>query len=246
MCTEVINDRDAALRIEADEASAAVVTRIVETDEAAPAELEAWKSALDKFADSHRGGRAQLAELRPVSSDVAVSWSVVVESGDETIDLLDRRSGLLDSGEWATVRDGWPRAVSSDNAEFVDAVEDLELQQTDCAVVYTAVGVPAKHRVFVARAATTCAAVRSRRDALGHAGHATVVLETLADVMAGRTVDVSDEAMVAIQASADEWRRTSDDLRAVPVDDVLTPPPGRVCSTTLLDGWTSSIGAWRR
>lgn len=232
-CTDLINERDRAVREESIDAGLAFVEALLRRQVVPASEQDDWVEAMEADVAQLEVERAVLAEK--MSSDRA---ELLLISFDTTIDILTARVAVIEAGSLDRASDipdlgtqelgygavyGLVSAGAS--ATTADSTDPYQwLRGRDCEVVLSALGPDPEQRDFVAAAALTCAAIVERRHDIGFTELQDLNLAILADVIDGDgdlRLDADDQD--ALDALAEEWRQAADDLIAVPADDAIDP-----------------------
>lgn len=218
-CTDVVNgiDRDAVTA--AQDANFEVIEAVLTDEELSAADLERIHDQLVVLIDVRTKARDQLADLEPDGDGDAQAWAAIVDGAGAEIDLFTERAELLAGGDWEAISAGYRPAGVDDDADAVQAaLEDLRMVGRDCENVASTRGIPADHADFVTSASNACTTIVSRRLADGYSTD--LVLGVVEQVYSDEPVEVSDELREQIDAVAEEWRLTQQDLARVDTGDV--------------------------
>lgn len=222
-CTEVLNARDASVFVAGRDASVRFLQLALADGPPDPAELDAVRADLAAVRDLLAADLATLTDAADLPE-----WDAVLAPVEDTIAVLDVRIAAADAT--------WPPSPDDlrPGAAFAGADEEqvAAFFRRDCAGLATRPGPLPEAPVFAAAAAHACRVAVDRRRLGGFADDVDVVLDlVLAQLEAAGTegadgADPTGADVAALSAVRDEWRRTYDDLAAVPTDDLGRVPGG--------------------
>lgn len=232
-CTEVINERDHDVFADGGEASFQAFTAAVTDDPLTDAEVESFVeqiSALQSLLESERD------DLADVSDDP--DWSSILDAYDDTLESLDIRRTALEEGDYEAIHDTIGEAFFSPD---VEALEALDLVDRDCQALLTVPGPEPEHAEFVSSAANTCRDIVDRRRIEDVEASRDLSLEIVAAVLTDEPVPEGDKYLEALEAVAEEWALTAEDLQAVDAADV----PDEAAWTTVLESAEANADSYR-
>ena len=209
-CTQVLNDRDQVVALDAARSSEDVYTAVFADEVPSAADLSRWRRTLEAGIAQTT---AELEVLRSASTDPA--WSAVLIPLEELLGRLEARLDLTDAS--------WP--VSDDAALFgpIDLLTDVDaalaslgMTGRDCESLAGDSGPVEAFEEFITSAAIVCSAVLDRRRDLGYSAAQQSMLAAVAQVFREEPVEVTPELLDAMRAVATEWGQTADDLATIP------------------------------
>lgn len=211
-CTQVLNDRDHVVALEAARASEDVYTAVFADEVPTASDLDRWRRTLEAgIAQTN----AELEVLRNASTDPA--WAAVLIPLEESLATRTARLALT-NGAWPVSDDAELFGPIDLEADVDAALAALGMTGRDCESLADDSGPVPAFEEFVTSAAITCSAILDRRGELGYPAQRLSMLDVVAQVVRGEPVDVTEEAVDAMRAVATEWELTRDDLAAIPGD----------------------------
>ena len=212
VCTQVLNDRDQVVDLEAARSSEDVYTAVFADEVPSTSDLSRWRRTIEAGIAQTT---AELEVLRTASADPA--WAAVLVPVEESLATLTVRLGLTNAS--------WPIADDADLFGPIDLETDVDaalaalgMTGRDCESLADDSGPVAAFEEFVTSASIVCSAILDRRGESAYATARTSMLDIVAQVFREEPVEVSDEAVEALRAVTTEWEQTADDLEAVPGD----------------------------
>lgn len=216
LCTDVINDGLDYSSAEAD----MLVVRILQhrRDRTQPdaAELDEWKALLQERDQQLTAAHDRLQQLRSADSTEQSNWEQVIESGPLQARGLRERVELIETGDWERINREF-MGLSYGSGRTVDAARRLNLDWSDCSIVYATSSVGADRRDFVRAATPACNTIAIRRIAQNYEADQRVVLDAVAQVITseGLPQPGTEDSLRRVVA---EWEATVADLEAVDGD----------------------------
>lgn len=211
-CTQVLNDRDHVVDLEAARASEDIYTAVFADEVPSAADLSRWRRTLEAGIAQTT---AELELLRSASTDPA--WASVLIPLEESLATQTARLDLTNAS--------WP--VGDDAALFgpldletdVDAaLASLGMTGRDCESLAGDSGPVPAFKEFITSAAIVCSAVLDRRRDSAYATAQQSMLAVVDQVGREEPVEVTPALLDAMRALATEWSQTADDLTTIPGD----------------------------
>lgn len=212
VCTQVLNDRDHVVALEAARSAEDVYTAVFADEVPAATDLSRWRRTIEAGIAQTT---AELEVLRAASTDPA--WAAVLIGLEESLATLAVRLDLTNAP--------WP--IADDAALFgpldletdVDAaLAVLGMTGRDCESLANDSGPVAAFSEFITSAAIVCSAVLDRRRDLAYPTAQQSMLAVVDQVGRVEPVEVTPELLDAMRAVATEWSQTVDDLATIPGD----------------------------
>jgi hypothetical protein len=209
-----------------------LVVRILEhrRDRTAPdaAELDEWKALLREREQDLTATHDRLRQLRSPDPAEQESWEQVIEAGPLQAKGLRERVALLDTGDWDRINREF-MALSYGSGRTGDAAQRLNLDWSDCVIVYATSSVGADRRDVVRAATPVCNTIAIRRIDQNYEDDQRVVLDAVAQTMTrdGSPQPGTEDSLRRIVV---EWDATVADLESV--GDQADVP----------DGWQQIVG----
>lgn len=211
-CTQVLNDRDHVVALEAARSSEDVYTAVFADNVPSSSDLSRWRRTLEAGIAQTT---AELEVLRGASTDP--TWATVLIPLEESLATQNVRLALT-NGPWP-VSDDADLFGPLDLVTDVDAaLANLGMTGRDCESLAGDSGPVPAFAEFVTSAAIVCSAVLDRRRDLDYPALRGSMLDIVAEVLRGEPVEVTEEAVDAMRAVATEWELTLDDLAGIPGD----------------------------
>lgn len=212
VCTQVLNDRDQVVDLEAARSSEDVYTAVFADEVPSTAELSRWRRTIEAGIAQTT---AELEVLRAASTDPA--WAAVLIPLEESLATQSVRLGLANAS--------WPIADDADLYGPLDletdvdaALASLGMTGRDCESLAIDTGPTPAFKEFITSAAIVCSAVLDRRRDSGYATTQQSMLAVVDRVGREEPVEVTPELLEAMRAVANEWSQTVGDLAAIPGD----------------------------
>lgn len=220
LCTSVIND---GLDVNTREANELAI-RIFEHRRAGTrpdtAELDEWKDILGQREQYLIGAHDRLQQLRSADPVEQEAWEQVIESGPLQAVGQRARLELVETGDWDRI-DAEFLGLAQGSGRQVDAAKALNLDWSDCSVVYASYEIPDDRRDLVRATTPVCNTISIRRIDQDYEDDQRVVLEAVAKAMTS-TGALPAATADALRRVVAEWEATVADLESVG-DDVEVP-----------------------
>lgn len=209
-CTQVINDRDQVVALDAARSSEDIYTAALADEVPSAGDLSRWRRTLEAGIAQTT---AELEVLRGASTDPA--WVAVLIPLEDSLATRTARLELA-NGPWP-VGDDAALFGPIDLLTDVDAaLASLGMTGRDCESLAGDSGPVEAFEEFITSAAIVCSAVLDRRRDLGYPAVQETMLTIVAQVFREEPVEVTDDALDALRAMTTEWEQTADDLATIP------------------------------
>ena len=212
VCTQVINDRDQVVALEAGRSAGDIRTAVLANDVPSAADLSRWRRTLE-------AGIAQLTAeldvLRNASSDPA--WAAVLVPLEELLATQGKRLDLA-NGPWPVSDEAALFGPIDVETDVDGALASLGMTGRDCESLAGDAGPVEAFEEFITSAAIVCSAVLDRRRDLDYPTAQQSMLDVVDQVGREEPVEVTPELLDAMRAVATEWGQTADDLATIPGD----------------------------